>query len=1448
LANILQRLADEAKKKKDELVQHIAGAGAAPTPVQINTPDVVSAIQHAKYGRFANNPAAATNFLHTNAVIQQQNRPSLTNGLSNLGDAQDKAVMKTIVQPFITRPAAEISQTARQFITKKPSTYTPGSPMQKELFGNEPVASIQKKVSDQYQRQSTSGSAALRLASRPLAAAEGAVSVANDLPVIGGVTKGLIKGTAKAAPTVAKVAENVIPKAAPVIRQVGKSAQEAGQVLDRGVVATTKAVSGNVKAANAKKSNVANYDATIADLYKQKSALQQRIRNTTNFRGVETTQRHIDQIDADIAQVTASKPKMTLKDKILAPNVGLGMKAVHSPDLTPEQNQFIETYADMLKEQGQGNGVTIHPDGRRLSNNYRAPGMGSDRKTNAHWFDQARNELESGKGAYGASDEYKALHQAEAPLEIPAGFEAPTAPPTTPAIQSPDAAVPVQPPVSRETGAVSSPNISTKDYLRQQAQAQEVARKAGQPQGIRKLTAPLADTKSKLIDSLSPIEDTLNQRITKDNATGHITPQLDRALRADTIAGQYIKDKGLADVIQSVPNTKEFDQYLIAKHAADLEKNGIKTGRNAASDAQLVNDLAAKYEPHAQALKQYSQGLLDQAVNYGLISKKLAGSLKEKYPNYVPANRIFGADELVKPPKGIGGGKASLGSQSVVQKIKGSDRQIESPLSSLIDKTHAVIDQGERNKAAQILTGYKDLQGNPFQLRRLRPDEAVGSKHVISVLVDGKPQRYETTPEIANAAKSLSKEQLGLIGRIFAVPTRILRLGATGLNPAFAGANAIKDLASGALNSKNPLRSSVANPSVFLQALKVSLNHGSKEYGELVREGAGGTSFDIARNAPKQNVANIRAQKNAASSVAYTVTHPAQLLRAAENTVGRSEEFSRALQYYGGKQAAKASGAGDEAARVLGAHAARNNTVNFSRAGDYGRVLNSVLPYLNAGIQGSRTLVRNAGERPVQTATKLVILGFMPTAATTAWNLATPDRKAAYDDIKPYEKQGNLIIVPPNPKKDPATGKWNVIKIPVSQEIANLNNIVRNGIETGLHNGTFDKGRTLGDLIGTTTSIQAENGRQLIGQATPQAIKPFAENVFNQNFFTGNKIVPDSQKNLDARDQYGSNTSGTAKVVGRNLNVSPRQIDNTLSTAGGGLSKNLINVSDKLLAASGTIKPDEVKGTPFSTSIQSRFKGAQGSNQYDAIDSKTADLTKQLKQLPGYKSMSPAEKSKALSRLTNQITQTYTSDKALTAKQQAIDNGSVNVSDYLTPSTGNKTPISTKIDKTFQQTLTKYNAMNDDQRKQAQYSQNDFDFKYAQAKYNNDIANNKLSKTAVIKAQDALAKDRIGSKYSKDVRDLYTLTKSDLYDFLTSDPNGQTYADQLKAYDNSLKDSGIISTAKFKNGFNTSTGANGSGKSLSTLLAEFKLPGADDLKNRSKAASLARNAHLAKKS
>lgn len=923
----------------------------------------------------------------------------------------------------------------------------------------------------------------------------------------------------------------------------------------------------------------------------------------------------------------------------------------------------------------------------------------------------------------------------------------------------------------------SSAPVNTQQYLNQQIKAQKVARKAGQPTGLNRIKAPLSDAKTKLIDSLAPIEGTLNQKVTAKNATAHITPQLDRVLRADTIGAQYIKDNGLAKVIQNAPNTKELDQYLIAKHSADLEKNGITTGRNSAADANLVKQLGSKYEPHAQALKQYSQGLLDTATNYGLISKELSTHLKEKYPNYVPVNRIFGEDELQGAPKGIGAGKASIGKQTVVQKIKGSTRQIESPLSSLVDKTVQVVKEGERNKAAQILTGYRDLPGNPFQLRELSKSEAIGTKPVVSVIENGETRRFETTREIADAAKSLNKEQLGLVGRVLSVPTRVLRLGATGLNPAFALSNVTKDSVSAFINGSHPLRASVLNPKVFVEALKASVNHESGAYGELVRQGAGGTSFDISRNAPVQNVRAIRMAKNAPSKVLYTVTKPSQLLRAAENAIGRSEEFNRALQYYANKQAALKGGASIEQAQILGAHAARNNTVNFARAGDFGRVANSVLPYLNAGIQGSRTLLRNLKERPAQTTAKLAITAFFPTAVVTAWNTSDPERKAAYDDIKPYEKQGSLIIVPPHPVKDD-NGKWNVIKIPVSQEIANLNDIVRNGVETAVGDGSIKLADLLGNAVGTVTSINASTKRQVYNQITPQGLKPGLEDLTNQNLFTGNAIVPESQKNLPGPDQIGKSTTGTATQLGKLLNLSPRKIDNFISTTGAGLGQNAVNLSDKALASSGVIKPDQVKGKSFSTSIAGRFKGAQGQSIYDMADKDFEKYKKQLTDTPGYKALPVDEKAKALNRLQSTVSGANIpkfnkdgSQKTLSLKEQSIASGKPDINSFLTPQTsgGNTKEYNTKPD--------------------AQYQA---------AKKSYDTNKSSYTEGQRIKKESELARLKVGSTYDKNIRDLYGLSKSQVYDYVSKDQNGKATVDKLLAYDNDLVKNGIIAKPKFK--------------------------------------------------
>lgn len=769
--------------------------------------------------------------------------------------------------------------------------------------------------------------------------------------------------------------------------------------------------------------------------------------------------------------------------------------------------------------------------------------------------------------------------------------------------------------VPTETAAWKAPDptFNPQKYIDQQTAAQEAAR--GEPSFVQKVTQGIQAIKGQIVDKTAPIEDLLYHSQKQGGyeilPQHNISYQIDKVLRSPTLAGQFAKDNGLADVIKQAPDLKALDQYLIARQVGRVGENGIRTGRNAEADQQLIAHLAPQYEPLAQKVSVYSQRLLDYAAKTGLVSQKLAMELKQKYPDYVPLNRIFSETEqgTMRPPQGVGGKSlTSQGSQAVVKRLKGSDRAIESPIQSLLSKTNDAFQQGERNVAAQQLISYEKLPGNPFQLEKLRSSELSTGKSTVSAMIDGKKVTYKTSPEIASAAKNLDAQQLGLLGQILNVPVRLLRLGATGLNPAFTLANLAKDQVSAFINSDHALQTSIANPPNFLRALWGSLGHGEL-YQELVRQGAHGTSFDVGRNAVKETVGQIRAGRNLGSQILHTVTKPSELLRAAENIVGRTEDLTRIQVYKGTFDSLIRNGRTSEDAAILAAHQARSATVNFARSGSYGKVLNSTIPYLNAGIQGSRTFVRNLAQRPLQTTAKVAATVLFPAATIAAWNLSDPERKAAWDDIKPYEKQGNLIIIPEHPTKD-AKGKWDVIKIPYSQEVANLGYLITRGMETAQGGSPISFKEMADGLINTGTSLDVSSQSTLLSQVVPQAIKPAVEAYTNTNLFTGNNIIPDSQQGLPPELQVGKNTSGTARVIGKILNISPRVVDNTIATSVGGLGKILVNASDKTLAATGVIpKEQAVGGQNIADAITLRFTRAQGGVATDQAFAATKQFT-----------------------------------------------------------------------------------------------------------------------------------------------------------------------------------------------------------------------------------------------
>lgn len=761
---------------------------------------------------------------------------------------------------------------------------------------------------------------------------------------------------------------------------------------------------------------------------------------------------------------------------------------------------------------------------------------------------------------------------------------------------------------------------NSEKYVQELTNASKLASESQKTPGIINNTSNfLAEVKTKLVDSNAPIEDVLAKVQKEGKYTilpeNHITNQIDRVLRSPTIAGQFAKDNGLYDIIKNVDNLNNLDQYLIAKQAKTVASRGIETGRNLVKDAQLVKDFAPKYEAQAKVITDYSQKLLDYSVDSGLISKDLANTLKQRYPDYVPLQRVF--NELEKSGGNFGTkAVASLSKQTVIKNLSGSERQIESPIKSLLEKTADVFKQGEKNKAGQMLASYEKLPGNPFALRELKAGEH--AINTISFIDNGVKRTFETTKEIADAAKALNVQQLNILGKIFALPVRIAKVGITGINLPFVASNIAKDQITGVINSSNALKTSIANPAVFLKSLFEAVGHG-KLYDEMARNGALGTSFDIARNQATETIERVRAGKNIGSKILYTIKHPSELLRAVEDIIGRSEELTRIQQYAGTKQALLEKGLNEVQATIGASRAARENTVNFARKGEWGQVLNSAFLYLNAGIQGTRTFVRNFKEKPAQTAVKLALTVFTPIATVTAWNLSDPQRKLAYDDIAEYEKQNNIIIIPPNPTKD-ENGNWNVIKIPLSQEINNLAGMARRPIEQAFGLDPVSVQDIAVALIGTVSPINPSVG-SIASTLTPQAIKPSIEALTNKNLFTGFNQVPQSMEGLSPKNQIKPTTSGTAIKIAQPLNLSPIKVEEFIKGTMGGVGSQILNASDRILAGLNIIPKDQIGGTDTLKAILARFATARGGNldeksniQLQGLIQNQADESFRLKQ------------------------------------------------------------------------------------------------------------------------------------------------------------------------------------------------------------------------------------------
>ncbi len=203
-------------------------------------------------------------------------------------------------------------------------------------------------------------------------------------------------------------------------------------------------------------------------------------------------------------------------------------------------------------------------------------------------------------------------------------------------------------------------------------------------------------------------------------------------------------------------------------------------------------------------------------------------------------------------------------------------------------------------------------------------------------------------------------------------------------------------------------------------------------------------------------------------------------------------------------------------------------------------------------------------------------------------------------DISEFEKQNNIIIIPPNPTKND-DGTWNVIKIPLSQEINNIAGMARRPIEQAYGLDPVSVKDISNALIGAVSPVTPDSG-SILSTITPQAIKPAIENFANKDFYSGLPIVPGTMEKVSPELQYKPYTSGTARLIGKTFGFSPLKIEHAIKGTFGGVGLQGLNFIDTALAGADIIPKDQIGGQNIVKAIVARFATARG-GQSEQLDS-----------------------------------------------------------------------------------------------------------------------------------------------------------------------------------------------------------------------------------------------------
>lgn len=690
-----------------------------------------------------------------------------------------------------------------------------------------------------------------------------------------------------------------------------------------------------------------------------------------------------------------------------------------------------------------------------------------------------------------------------------------------------------------------------------------------------------------------------------------------------------IVGESLSEALEKIKpqDMESFNLYLRDRHALEVVSNDKRVfADDKLNDPTALKRQIQRHEKRhpefveaAGRVYEYQRNVLwYHGVKNGLISEELYNKLQSMYPDYVPFYRYIEG----KTPRA--GKKAGFANQRApIKKLKGSGAEIYDPIENIVMQTNMLVSASMKNAVLQQLAKeYDSADSMGLFMEQVTPDMARRSvstqgainkladrfadenfskedakavfedilgdtiveyavspfqdQNIVRVMQNGQARYFRINDaELLNALTALSPKQLSEVIEFLGKMTRAFKTFTTGLNPFFANSNFFRDFATGWKYSQAGLLEYSKN---LLSAFN-DIRKKSEAYKQY--QAAGGLySGDVARPKQlkdvltrmyKQNPVQVERGFKKVVALAHMGFSKMDDLIGAVETAPRLAEFKR--QRAGG------------ASNIDAVLEAADLTVNFKLSGTEGRVLNQIIPYFNAAVQGLYKLSRvmtDANKRK-----SFLIKSTVSAAVLATIQLALVwlnDEEEEYKTLSTYNKNNFFCF---------SIGNGKFIKIPKARELAWLNSMVERTAEAVFMENSdafYNFGEYTAQMFLPPGLPTEFNNIETILTAPVRdsIIGSFVELAINEDF-KGSPIVPSSMENLEKRLQYDESTTAIAKYIGDFFNISPKQLDHLFSNYFGGLHRALAAVTADSKDWSFGLGRQFIADSAYSNDIVTRF-------------------------------------------------------------------------------------------------------------------------------------------------------------------------------------------------------------------------------------------------------------------